>query len=132
MDAIVASIDPLFTDLIEDSTSDPTAKGILKFVTSYSFLATTYLLADILPVLARLSKHFQRSQVDFTTVTDGVSVTIAALSAFKTTPGPKLTQFLSEVPSPTSLSFYYLGIAFLTAKSSMMILLPIEAVSSIT
>jgi hypothetical protein len=91
VDAIVASIDPLFTVLIEDSTSDPTAKGILKFVTTYSFLATTYLLADILPVLARLSKRFQRSQVDFTTVTDGVSVTVAALSAFKTTPGPKLT-----------------------------------------
>ena len=53
VDAIVASIDPLFTVLIEDSTSDPTAKGILKFVTTFSFLATTYLLADILPVLAR-------------------------------------------------------------------------------
>ena len=41
VDAIVASIDPLFTVLIEDSTSDPTAKGILKFVTTFSFLATT-------------------------------------------------------------------------------------------
>ena len=49
VDAIVASIDPLFTVLIEDSTLDPTAKGILKFVTAFSFLAMTYLLADILP-----------------------------------------------------------------------------------
>ena len=111
VDAIVASTDPLFTVLIEDSISDPTAKGILKFVTTFSFLATTYLLADILPVLARLSKRFQRSQVDFTTVTDGVSVTIATLSGLKTTPGPKLTKFLSEIPapSPTSQSFYYQG-----------------------
>ena len=105
MEAIVASIDPLFTVLIEDSTSDPTAKG---FVT---ILATTYLLADILPILARLNERFQRSQVDFTTVTDGVSVTVATLSAFKITPGPKLTEFLSEIPapSPTSQSFYYQG-----------------------
>ena len=111
VDAIAVSIDPLFTLLIEDSASDPTAKGILKFVTTFSFLATTYLLADILPVLARLSKRFQRSQVDFTTVTDGVSVTMATLSAFKTTPGPKLTDFLNKVPapSPTSQSFYYHG-----------------------
>ena len=111
VEAIVASIDPLFTVLIEDSTSDPTAKGILKFVTTFSFLATTYLLADILPILAKLSKRFQRSQVDFTTVTDGVSVTVATLSAFKTAPGPKLTEFLSEIPapSPISQSFYYQG-----------------------
>ena len=111
VDAIVASIDPLIAVLVEDSTSDPTARGILKFVTTFSFLATTYLLADILPVIARLSKRFQRSQVDFTTVTDGVSIAVATLSAFKNTPGPKLAKFLSEVPSPppTSQSFYYQG-----------------------
>ena len=83
VDAIVASIDPLYTLLIEDSSSDPTAKGILDFMVTFSFLATTYLLADILPVLARLSKRFQRSQVDFTTVSDGISVTTAALTSFK-------------------------------------------------
>ena len=111
MEAIVASIDPLFTVLIEDSTSDPIAQGILKFVTTFSFLAITHLLADTLSGLARLSKQFQQSQVDFITVTDGVSVTVATLSAFKTTPGPKLTEFVSEIPapSPTSQSFYYQG-----------------------
>ena len=46
------SLDPLFTLLIENSTSDPTANGILKFMATCSFLAMTYLLADILPVLA--------------------------------------------------------------------------------
>ena len=77
---------------------------------TFSFLATTYLLADILPILARLSKRFQRSQVDFTTVTDGISVTTAALTSFKKIPGPKLEKFLSEIPAePESGSFYYLG-----------------------
>ena len=111
VDAIVASLDPLFTVLIEDSSSDPTARGILKFMANFIFLATTYLLADILPVLARLSKRFQRSQVDFTTVTDGVHVTTATLCAFKLAPGPKLVKFLNEAPATpsSSQSFYYKG-----------------------
>ena len=46
VDAIVVSIDPLFTVLIEDSTSDSISKGILKFVTTFIFLATTYLFTD--------------------------------------------------------------------------------------
>ena len=78
---------------------------------TFSFLATTYLLADILPVLARLSKRFQRSQVDFTTVTDGVSITTSTLATFKSTPGPKLEKFLSQVPATpsSSQSFFYMG-----------------------
>ena len=133
VDAIVASIDPLFTVLIEDSTSDPTVKGILKFVATYSFLATTYLLADILPILARLSKRFQRSQVDFTTVTDGVSVTTATLSALKTTPGPSLPNSLVKslhLHQHLSLSTTR-DIAFLTAKRSVTTLLKIKAISLI-
>ena len=65
--AIVASLDPLYTVLIayEDSSVDPNAKGILKFMVTFSFLTTTYLLADILPVLAQLSRQFQKAQVDF-------------------------------------------------------------------
>lgn len=111
IDAIIVSLDPLFTTLIENSASDPTANGILKFMATFSFLSMTYLLADILPVLARLSKRFQRSQVDFTTVADGVSVTQSTLKALIATPGPKLQRFLNEIPSSPaeSQSFYYLG-----------------------
>lgn len=112
IDAIVASLDPLYSVLVEESSSgDPTASGILNFMVNFKFLATTYLLSDVLPVLARLSKRFQRSQVDFTTVTDGVSVTTSTLATFKSTPGPKLAKFLSEIPAtPSSTqSFYYLG-----------------------
>ena len=58
MNAIIASPDPLFTVLREDSDSDPTAKGILTFITTSKFLASTYLLADTLSVLANLSRRF--------------------------------------------------------------------------
>ena len=97
---MLSSLDPLYTVLIEDSSSDPTAKGILNFMVTFSFLATTYmyLLADVLPVLGK-----QRSQVDFTTVTDGVSITTSILATFKSTPGPKLEKFLSQVPATPSV-----------------------------
>ena len=109
IDAIVASLDPLYSVLIEESSSDPTACGILNFMVTFKFLATTYLFADVLPVLARLSKRFQRSQVDFTTVTDRVNITISALETFKSTPGPKLANFLSQVTGTPSSHFYYMG-----------------------
>ena len=110
--AIVASLDQLYTVLIENSNVDPTAKGItLKFMVTFSYLATTNLLADILPVLARLRRRFQKAQVDFTTVTDGVSIAISTLATFKSTPGTNFEAFLSQVPSTPSEteSFYYMG-----------------------
>ena len=109
--AIVASLDPLYAVLVEESHTDPVAKGILTFTVNFSFLATTYLLADVVPILSRLSKRFQRSQVDFTTVTDGVGITVSALTSFKTVPGTKLVDFLSKVPpaSAASESFYFMG-----------------------
>ena len=78
---------------------------------TFRLLATTYLLVDILPVLARLSKRFQRSHVDFTTITDGVGVTTSTLTTFKSTPGSKLQDFLSQIPATpsSSQSFYYMG-----------------------
>jgi hypothetical protein len=39
----------------------------------------TSVLEDVLPVLARLSKCFQKGQVDITTITDGVTITTAFL-----------------------------------------------------
>ena len=111
IDAIVSSLDPLYTVLIEDSNLDPTAKSILNFMVAFNFLATTYLLADVLPVLARLSRWFQRSHVDFTTVTDGVSITTSTPATFKPTPGPKFENFFSQVPSipSSSQSLYCIG-----------------------
>ena len=65
VEAILANVDPLMAGLISDSESDPTAKGILTFISTFQFLATTHFLADVLAVLSRLSKMFQRQCVDF-------------------------------------------------------------------
>ena len=77
MEAILANVDPLMAALISDGESDPTAKGILTFISTFQFLATTHFLADVLAVLSRLSKTFQ---VDFTVVSDGIESTVAALT----------------------------------------------------
>lgn len=81
IDAIVVSLDPLFITLIKNSALDPTTNGFLNLWPHLAFYRCFYLLLDILPVLARLSKRFQTSQVDFMTVTDGVSVTQSTLEA---------------------------------------------------
>ena len=89
--------------------SDPIAKGILTFISTFQFLATTHFLADVLAVLSSLSKTFQRQCVDFTAGSDGVESTVAALNSFKLGPGPRIQKFISEVPSESELSesFYF-------------------------
>jgi hypothetical protein len=49
IDAIVASLQPLFAILIEECSSDATASGIPKLMEFFKFLETTLLLTDILP-----------------------------------------------------------------------------------
>ena len=87
------------------SESDPTAKGTLSFISTFRFLATTHFLADVLVLFSRLSKTFQRQCVEFTTVSDGIESTVAALNSFKLPSGPRL----SEVPDEHDLtdSFYF-------------------------
>ena len=60
IDAILANLDPLISALIGDSDPDQSAKGLLKFISNFSFLVTTHFLCDVLPLLSRLSKIFQQ------------------------------------------------------------------------
>ena len=109
MEAILANIDPFITALISNSESDHTAKGILSFISTFQFLATTHFLTDVLVLLSHLSKTFQRQCVDFTAASDGVESTVAALNSFKLAPGPRLQKFMSEVPDEHDFtdSFYF-------------------------
>ena len=43
----------------------PGAKGLYTFCATYGFVAAVYLQADVLPHLARLSKVFQKANVNF-------------------------------------------------------------------
>lgn len=92
--------------LISDSQTDPTAKEILTFITTFQFLASTHFLCDVLPTLLCLSKAFQRQCVDFSTVTDAVQTAISPIEGFKHAPGPPcVATFLSDVPDNRTFLF---------------------------
>ena len=105
--AVLNNLEPLMSALISDGSTDPTAKCILVFITTFSFLATTHLLADILPLLARLSKSFQRQCIDISSVNDCLQSTIQGIQRFKNSPGPRLIKFLSDIPSSPGECFYF-------------------------
>lgn len=43
----------------------PTAKGLYGFLATYRFVASVYLQADVLPHISRLSRLFQKENVNF-------------------------------------------------------------------
>ncbi|CAL8371343.1 unnamed protein product [Arctogadus glacialis] len=43
----------------------PTAKGLYSFLATYRFLASLYLQVDVLPQLSKLTKVFQKENVNF-------------------------------------------------------------------
>ena len=86
--AILTNLEALISALISDSATDPTAKGILAFITTFQFLASTHLLCDVLPTLTHLSKTFQRQCVDFSAIADALQAAIGAIEGFKHAPGP--------------------------------------------
>lgn len=50
----------------------PTAKGMCSFLAIYRFVASVYLQADVLPHFSKLSKVFQKENVNFLTLKDQV------------------------------------------------------------
>lgn len=51
----------------------PAAKGLYSFLATYRFIAALHLQADVLPHLARLSKVFQREDVNFLAIKEQVN-----------------------------------------------------------
>jgi hypothetical protein len=79
-------------DRESSENSEPTAHGLLKFMKSYKFVATLYLLSDILPHLSRLSKIFQKEDIDLSLIQPCLQSTVEAISQYKHTPGPNLSK----------------------------------------
>ena len=52
----------------QEAVNNPTAAGLVKAVTTYEFVACTFLFSDILPSLNRLSLTFQRKDTDFSVI----------------------------------------------------------------
>ena len=81
---------------------DAVARGLVKAMNSHQFVATIYLLSDVLPHLTTLSLVFQRQAVDLSLVQPQVSATIASIKFLRSKPGPILNQLdntLTELSS---------------------------------
>ena len=62
-----------------NAAKDPKAKGLYKAITSYSFLALTYFLMDIIPVVTVLNLKFQRQDLDISVIGPSVRLAIHEL-----------------------------------------------------
>ena len=92
--AIRRTLPSLLTTLEREvaEKNDAVARGLVRAVKSYNFVATLYLLSDVLPHLSSLSRVFQRVGVDLCTVEPEVAATIATLKNLRHQAGPYLRQ----------------------------------------
>ena len=58
----------------------------------YNFIATVYLMSDVLPVLTQLSLVFQTADVDLSVIKPQVSATIASLKSLRNHQGPHMQE----------------------------------------
>lgn len=63
------------------------AHGLAVFVQKYEFVATLFMLSDVLPPLAQLSRAFQTENIDFSMVRPLVAATISTIQTLKDHPG---------------------------------------------
>ena len=57
---------------------------------TYKFVATLYVLCDVLPILTTLSLVFQKEHVPLTAILHSVNATVSSLNLHRSQPGPHL------------------------------------------
>lgn len=92
--ALIRSLPSILVSLDREASEngEPTAHGLYKFMSRYKFVATAYLLADVLPHLSRLSKIFQKENVDLSLIQPCLQTTIDTIDKYKVTAGPNLSK----------------------------------------
>ncbi|KAM4551083.1 uncharacterized protein C17orf113-like [Odontesthes bonariensis] len=71
------------------------AQGLLGQIQSYSFIALTHALADMLPVMTKLNLVFQKDDVNLSSIRPVVQASVAAFTQFRDAPGPEEENFLA-------------------------------------
>lgn len=66
-----------------EERGDNSAAGLVNLMTRFAFIATLFLLCEILPTINRLSLQFQKSHIDFTAINTSLTATIAILKRKK-------------------------------------------------
>ncbi|KAK5861548.1 hypothetical protein PBY51_022938 [Eleginops maclovinus] len=71
------------------------AQGLLGQIQSYSFIAMTHALSDLLPVMTKLNLVFQKDDVNLSSIRPVVQASVAAFTQFRDAPGPEEETFLA-------------------------------------
>lgn len=92
--ALVRSLPSILVSLDREASEnrEATAHGLYKFIKCYRFVACTYLLSDVLPHLSRLSRIFQKENVDLSLIQPCLKSTIDAIKKYKHADGPNLSK----------------------------------------
>ena len=75
----VSIVTTLGNEASDQGKGNAKAKGLLKAMTKFSFLATMHFLMDVVPIMQRVSKAFQREDADFSIIMPLVDASIEAL-----------------------------------------------------
>lgn len=80
-----------------DAQDADKAKGLLLAVRQFNFVALCHMMKDVLMHVVLLSKHFQKEDLDFSTVQPMVESTKEALREIIVQPGPAEEEFFSSL-----------------------------------
>ncbi|CAM4347987.1 unnamed protein product [Leuciscus chuanchicus] len=69
------------------------AQGLLGQIQTYSFIALTHALADLLPVMTKLNLVFQKDNVNLSSIRPIVQASVAAFTQLRDVPGPEEETF---------------------------------------
>ena len=83
---------------------DAPAHGVSKVVRQYNFIASLYMMCDILPVITRLSCVIQSTSIELSQLHMLVSSTIRTLKMYRTNPGFQLDKLDADLKESLSQS----------------------------
>lgn len=86
-------------------SNDSVSKGFFKKMTTFTFIAVTYLLMDIIPKVTQLSLFLQKETVDLAMISPTVDSVVQQLTWLKSNDGQYLSQFMSVASEGTLSEF---------------------------
>jgi len=89
----VVAVSKTWASLVAVFANDAKVKILGAFITTYTFVAFTALLCDVLEVITDLSKKFQTEAMDVSAVNVHVNIAMAAIQGMNVEPGTCLSTF---------------------------------------
>ena len=98
--ALLDYFDMLLSCLLQDKEGGSVvAGGLVKFISTYEFLAVSHLMADVMGIVCRVCRVFQREDLTFSVVKEVLDPACSAILGMELSPGHRLESFLAQVPS---------------------------------